>query len=80
MTSYAILYNDSIKVSTPTNPVGVIYKYSDIKSAAVGVEKEKKNTYSPYYTLTLSDGKSVNLFGGSMLNSKNIGFEFYYLT
>lgn len=76
MTSYAILYSDSIKVSTPIAPTGVVYKYDDIKSIDVGVEKEKRNSYSPYYKVTFNDNRSVNLFGGSMHEDKGKGFEY----
>lgn len=76
MTSYAILYSDSIKLSSPIKPVGTIYKYSDIKRVDVGVEKENRNSYSPYYTVTFSNKKSVNLFGGSMHEDKDRGFEY----
>lgn len=79
MTSYGILYNDSIKVGSPMKPAGTIYKYSDIKRVDVGVEKEKRNSYSPYYTVTFSDGKSVNLFGGSMNEDMGKGFEYTLL-
>lgn len=76
MTSYAILYTDIINVSSPIKPAGTIYKYSDIKRVDVGVEKDNRNSYSPYYTVTFSDKKSVNLFGGSMIEDKNRGFEY----
>jgi hypothetical protein len=76
MTNYAILYTDSIKVSSPIVPTGIIYKYSDIKGIDVGVTKENKNSYSPYYEVIFNDGKSVNLFGGSMHEDKDIGFEY----
>lgn len=76
MTSYAILYSDSIKVSSPIKPAGTIYKYSDIKRVDDGVEKENRNSYSPYYTVTFSNKKSVNLFGGSMHEDKDRGFEY----
>lgn len=76
MTSYAILYTDTVKVSSPVNPGGVIYKYSDIKSIDVGVENDGRDSYSPYYEVTFDDGKSVNLFGGSMHEDNDIGFEY----
>lgn len=76
MTSYAILYTDSIKVSSPIIPTGVIYRYSDIKKVDVGVEKEGRNSYSPYYNVIFHDGKSVNLFGGSMNEDNGKGFEY----
>lgn len=76
MTSYSILYTDNIKVSSPMAPKGVIYKYSDVKYVNVGVEKENKNSYSPYYKVIFNDGKSVDFFGGSMHKDKDIGFEY----
>lgn len=75
MTSYAILYTDSIKVSSPIEPKGVIYKYSDIKRVNVGVEEDRKS-YSPYYEVVFNDGKSVNIFDGSMNEDNDIGFEY----
>ena len=79
MTSYTILYTDSIKISYPLIPSGVIYNYNDIKNVDVGVEKVGKNSYSPYYKVTLSDGKSVDLFGGSMNDDRGKGFEYVLL-
>jgi len=76
MTSYAILYTNRIKVNSPLIPTGVIYKYSDIKSVNVGVAKGHKNSYSPYYEVTFNNSRSVNLFGGSMHENKDIGFEY----
>ncbi|MEQ8156923.1 MAG: hypothetical protein ABRQ25_18960 [Clostridiaceae bacterium] len=76
MTSYAILYADSIKVSSPVVPAGVIYKYSDIKNINVGVSKGYNNSYSPYYKVVFNDDKSVDFFGGSMHEDKDIGFEY----
>ena len=76
MTSYAILYSDNIKVSTPIVPIGVIYKYSDVKSIDVGVAKGNKNSYSPYYRVIFSDDKSVDFFGGSMNADNGMGFEY----
>lgn len=76
MTSYGILYPESIKVSSPIAPAGVIYKYSDIKNVNVGVAKGYKNSYSPYYKVIFNDGKSVDFFGGTMHSDKDIGFEY----
>ena len=70
MTSYAILYPNSIKVSSPINPKGVIYNYSDIHSVNVGVKKSHKNSYSPYYKVIFNDNKSVDFFGDSMQEVK----------
>lgn len=77
MTSYAILYSDRVKVSTPINPIGAIYEYNDIKSIDVGVKKEKRNSYIPYYKVKFSDDRSVDLFGGSMMHEdKGKSFEY----
>ncbi|PRR79849.1 hypothetical protein [Clostridium vincentii] len=75
MTGYAILYPNSIKVSTPTTPKGTIYNYSDINSVNVGVAKGHKNSYSPYYKVIFNDDKSVNFFSDGMQASKNMNFE-----
>jgi len=75
MTNYAILYTDSIKVSSPIKPTGVIYKYSNVKSIGVGIEEDGRNFYSPYYNVIFDDGKSVNLIGVSMYEDKGKGFE-----
>lgn len=65
MTSYTILYPDSIKVSSPMNPTGIIYKYSNIKNVDVGVAGSYENSYSPYYKVIFNDNKSVDLLDGS---------------
>jgi len=79
MTSYAILYSDRIKLSSPINPKGVIYKYRDIKGVDVGIIKENKNSYSPYYKV-IFDNKSVDFFGATNMNEgKDIGFEYILL-
>lgn len=75
MTSYAILYPNSIKVSSPITPKGIIYNYSDINRVNVGVTKGHKNSYSPYYKVIFNDNKSVDFFGDSMQDSKNMNFE-----
>jgi len=76
MTSYAILYPESIKVSSPIVPKGVVYKYSDIKNVNVGISRGYKNSYSPYYKVVFNDGKSVDFFGATMQESKDISFEY----
>lgn len=76
MTSYTILYTDSIKISSPIAPKGVIYKYRDIEKVNVGVAEGYKKSYSPYYEVVLNDGKSIDLFDGSMQEDKDIGFEY----
>lgn len=75
MTSYAILYPNSIKVSSPIAPKGGIYNYSDINGVKVGVTKGHKNSYSPYYKVIFNDNKSVDFLGDSMQDSKNMNFE-----
>ena len=75
MTSYSILYSDSIKVGSPINPKGVVYKYNDIKNVNVGISKSSKKSYSPYYKVIFNDGKSVNFFGASMQEGKGLRFE-----
>jgi hypothetical protein len=76
ITSYAVLYTDSIKVSSPINPTSVVYPYSDIKRVDVGIEKGYRNSYSPYYTVTFDDEKQVNLFGDTMLQENGPAFEY----
>ena len=76
MTSYAILYPESIKVGSPIVPKGVVYKYSDIKNVNVGISKSSKNSYSPYYKAIFNDGKCVDLFGATMQESKGVRFEY----
>ncbi len=75
ITSYAVIYSDSIKVSSSINPSGEIYSYSDVKKVDVGVEKGYSNSYSPYYTVVFADGKRVNLFGDTMLQENGTAFE-----
>jgi hypothetical protein len=79
VTSYAILYKDSIKLSSPIKPIGTIYMYSDISTIDVRINKYKRNSYEPNYIITLKDGKSINLFGGSMHTNDDRGFEFIIL-
>ncbi len=74
-TSYAILYNNSVKLSSPMNPSGVIYSYSDIKTVEVAVKKGLKKDYTPYYKLTFKDGKTVDFFGGGAHEDHGLGFE-----
>lgn len=74
-TSYSILYTDSIKLSSPMVPSGIIYKYSDIKTIEVGVKKGLRKDYSPYYKLTFKDGKTVDFFGGAAHEDHGLGFE-----
>jgi hypothetical protein len=63
MTSYTILYEDSVVWGTPLSPRGTIYSYRDIVSVNVGIRRENINLYSPYYEIVLFDGKSANLMG-----------------
>lgn len=76
ITSYAVLYTDSIKVSSPINPTGVVYPYSDIKRVDVWIEKGYRNSYSPNYTVTFDDEKQVNLFGDTMIQENGAAFEY----
>jgi hypothetical protein len=76
LTSYAILYSDSVKLSSPVRPAGITYKYTDIKSIDVNIHKYKRNSYEPRYIVKFNDGKSVNLFGGSMHTDYDKGFEY----
>jgi hypothetical protein len=76
MTSYGILYTESIKVCSPIKPTGVVYKYSDVKSIDVGVEKDDRNSFSPYYNVIFDDGKSLNLIGGVSMHEDRRGFEY----
>lgn len=79
VTSYAILYADSIKLSSPIKPIGIVRKYTDISTIDVRIHKYKRNSYGPKYIITLKDGKSVNLFGGSMHTDYDKGFEYIIL-
>lgn len=76
ITSYTVLYTDRIKVSSPINPKGVVYLYSDIKRVDVGIEKEYRNSYSPCYMVTFDDEKKVNLFGDTMIQENGAAFEY----
>ena len=76
MTSYTILYPESIKVGSPIVPNGVDYKYSDIKNVNVGISKKSKKSYSPYYNVIFNDGKSTDLFGASMQENNGVRFEY----
>jgi len=74
ITDYTVLSADTIQVSTPLNPHGRIYKYSDIESITVGLE-EYRRIYTPLYEVTFYDGTSVNLFGGSIHEERDEDFE-----
>jgi hypothetical protein len=76
MTSYTILYPESIKVGSPIVPNGVVYKYSDIKNVNVGISRSSKKSYSPYYKAIFNDGKSADLFGASMQENNGVRFEY----
>ncbi len=75
MTSYTILYNNSIKISSPLQPIGIIYDYKDIKKINVGLAIGNEDSYYPYYDVILNDGTSINFFGGSVMDEGNKGFE-----
>ena len=74
MTSYTILYSDSIKLGSPLHPAGVTYDYKDIKSINVGLN-EDDDSYYPYYEVILDDGESIDFFGGSTMGESNQSFE-----
>lgn len=74
MTSYSILYEDSIKISSPINPAGSTYSYSEIKSIDVGI-LGYEDLCTPYYVITLKNNKTVDLFGGSPSHSSNLSPE-----
>jgi hypothetical protein len=63
-TSYAVLYENSIKVSSPLAPIGVTYKYSDVKNVEVGVKKGSQDDYYVYYILKFNNDTTVDLLGG----------------
>lgn len=69
ITDYSILYTDTIKVSTPWNPNGVIYNYSDIKDIDVRIDDNGNNSYSPCYRVVFRDDKSVDLMGDTIFGS-----------
>jgi hypothetical protein len=75
MTSYSILYTDSVKISSPLSPKGIIYKYIDIKSINVGIADVYKNSYEPYYKIIFNDNKSIDLFGGGVQEESDIDSE-----
>lgn len=75
MTSYAILYPDSIKLGSPLHPSGVTCDYKDIKSINIGLNDEGDDSYYPYYEVILKDGKSIDFFGGSSMDESNKSFE-----
>lgn len=75
LTNYMILYDDSVVRGTPFSPRGTTYSYSDIVSVNVGVKKEYKNSYYPYYEIVFFDGKAVNLME-SMVNEREKSSEY----
>ena len=75
MTSYSILYTDSVKISSPLYPKGITYKYSDIKSINVGIADVYKNSYEPYYKIFFNNNKSIDLFGGGVQDESDIDSE-----
>lgn len=70
MTSYTILYEDSIKVASPINPVGDVYKYSEINKVKVEVKKGIDGSYSVSYKVFFKQGGSAELIRGSMFEEK----------
>jgi hypothetical protein len=79
LTSYAIVYTDSVKLGSPLNPSGTTYKYTDVAAVNVYINKYKRNSYEPLYIITFNDGKSVNLFGSSMHEKSDKSFEYIIL-
>ncbi|MGH4118633.1 hypothetical protein [Clostridium sp.] len=75
MTSYGILYTDSVKISSPLSPKGIIYKYNDIKSINVGIADVYKNSYEPYYKIFFNNNKSIDLIGGGVQDESDIDSE-----
>ncbi|MEL7569404.1 MAG: hypothetical protein AAGU14_02460 [Eubacteriaceae bacterium] len=63
ITNNAVLYADSIKISSPLAPMGIVYSYDDIKNVNVGI-KEVGFFDEPYYEIIFNDGVSVNLIKG----------------
>lgn len=74
ITSYTVLYENSVKVSSPLNPIGVTYMYNDIKSVEIGVRRVYKD-YTPYYRVKFNNDKTINLFSGTMDQEKGRTFE-----
>lgn len=70
ITSYSILYKDSIKVASATKPAGIIYKYNDINKVKVGVKRIFDGSYSVYYKVIFNNGDKAELFYGSMFEEK----------
>lgn len=69
------MYPESIKVGYPIVPKGVVYKYSDIENVNVGISRDSKKSYSPYYNVIFNDGKSVDFFDAAMQESKGLRFD-----
>ncbi len=75
MTSYTILYPNSIKLSSPLQPTGITYDYKDVEIINVGIDKGDDDSYNPYYEVVLTDGTSIDFFGGSSMSENDKGFE-----
>lgn len=75
MTSYTILYPNSIKLSSPLQPTGITYDYKDVEIINVGIDKGNDDSYDPYYEVVLTDGTSIDFFGGSSMSESDKGFE-----
>ncbi len=75
MTSYTILYPNSIKLSSPLQPTGITYDYKDVEIINVGIDKGNDDSYDPYYEVVLTDGISIDFFGGSSMSESDKGFE-----
>jgi len=73
MSSYTILYKESIKISSPIHYFNKTYDYSQIKSIDVGVSSAGGG-YNPYYKITINN-KTVDLFGGSISDKVSVPSE-----
>ncbi len=57
----AVLYADSIKLTSAFSPMGTIYSYNNVKSVNIGIKK-KIFFDNPYYEIVLIDGKRVDFY------------------
>ncbi|QNO14167.1 hypothetical protein HYG86_04965 [Alkalicella caledoniensis] len=73
ITSYTVVYDDTIKISSPLNPTGAVYNYDEIDSRSVGVSKIRGDYY-PYYEIKVGN-KTVDLFGNSVSEGGDMNME-----
>lgn len=78
MTSYTVLYADSIKTSSPLKPFGGNYDYSEIEKINVGLNKGNDDSYSPFYEIILNDGTTVDFMKGGKSNTDTEGVLFNF--